>query len=121
MHTLLSILFGLTLTALGILGLIPSLQTEGHLFRLFATNFSLSALYIASGTAVLVASGAGEEALKLFLKILSILFILFTLAGFWHLGSPVFTLFANNFARALLNGLIAAASFWLGFLYDKKL
>lgn len=119
MYAFLSISFGLLLVALGTLGFVPSLTPGGLLFYLFAANFSINALYIASGAGILVAAGSSHDSLKLFFKILSILFALFAVAGLWHLGGNVFTLFANNLGRILLNALVAAGCFWLGFLEGK--
>lgn len=116
MYRLLSILLGVLFIALGTLGF----DSGGFLFGIFAANFSINALYIAIGSGILVAVGAGEESLKLFLRLVSILLILFAAAGLWYFNQNLFTLFANNFSRALLNSGLAAASFWLGFLFDKK-
>jgi hypothetical protein len=95
-------LFAIVFGAVGVLGFVPGLTTEGHL------------LHLLSGAAAAFAASQSKEYSVWYFKIFGAVYALVTIIGFVQ-GTTVLGLIGVNMADNVLHLAIAAAALGLGF------
>lgn len=115
----LALLFGVVLTAVGVLGFVPALtplDSAGMplLLGLFMVGVLHNIIHLASGVAALVSSKSNAYA-SLYFKIFGVVYAVVTVVGFVQ-GDTVLGLIHVNLADNLLHLAIAASALAIGFV-----
>lgn len=106
--------FGIVLTAVGILGYVPAIASGGLLLGIFQVDGLHNVIHILTGVlAIAAAWGAGTYA-RLYFKVFGVVYGLVTVLGFVQ-GETVLGLFMVNAADNFLHLVIAAVALWVGF------
>lgn len=113
----LALVFGVVFIAIGILGFVPGITTNGHLLGIFEVGLLHNLVHLLSGVAALAASASTKYA-RLYFQIFGSVYAVVTLIGFM-MGS-ILGLFSVNLADNLLHLAIAATTLYLGFGYRDR-
>ena len=116
----LAMIFGVILTAVGILGFFPLFAPEGYLLGLFHVNTAHNLVHLLTGIAAILCSVNSSCASRLFFQIFGVVYGLVALLGLYYQDAPIFGIIANNMHDIWLHLLIAAASLYLGFFYRQN-
>ncbi|MCC7436762.1 DUF4383 domain-containing protein [Candidatus Nomurabacteria bacterium] len=106
-------LFGIIFVAVGILGFIPGITSDGYLLGIFEVNALHNIIHLATGIIALMVAGSHSKS-KAFFKIFGVVYGLVTVVGFLH-GHSVFGLIGVNVADNLLHLVITVVALVLGF------
>lgn len=109
-------IFGIVFLAVGIMGFIPGVTTNGHLLGIFHVNTAHNIVHILSGIAALIAAGMGYHASRNYFRIFGVVYGLVAVLGFVQGEEPVLGILANNMADTWLHVGIALVSLALGFV-----
>ena len=105
--------FGIVLTAVGILGFVPGVTTDGLLLGIFATDTVHNVIHLATGIlGLIVAMTAGYT--MWYFRIFGIVYALVAVVGFVQ-GDNVLGLISTNMADHVLHLAIAVVALWAGF------
>jgi hypothetical protein len=110
-----SILFGVIMLVVGVLGFVPGAAPNGHLLGMFHVNAFHNMVHVLSGLAALIAGITSTHAARLFFRIFGVIYGLVAVLGFFYGPEPIFGILANNMADTWLHVAIAAVSLLLGF------
>ncbi len=105
--------FGIVFLAVGVLGYVPGITSDGMLLGLFQVDGLHNIIHIVSGLAALAAAW-GLYAPRLYFRVFGVVYALVTVLGFIGDGS-VLGLIMVNMADNVLHLVIAAAALWIGF------
>jgi hypothetical protein len=108
-------IFGIAFIGAGILGFIPGVTVDGHLFGIFAVNATHNIVHILSGAVALYAAYQSERAAMLYFQIFGVVYLLVTVVGLFAGNSPLLGIMAHNHADVVLHVIISAAALYLGF------
>lgn len=107
-------IFGIVLLAVGILGFVPGITSDGMLLGIFQVDGLHNVIHLLSGAlAIGAAMGAGMYA-RLYFQVFGVVYALVTVVGFVQ-GDTVLGLISVNMADSILHLLIAAVALWAGF------
>jgi hypothetical protein len=107
-------LFAIVFGAVGVLGFVPGLTTEGHLLGIFEVDTIHNVIHLLSGAAAAFAASQSKEYSVWYFKIFGAVYALVTIIGFVQ-GTTVLGLIGVNMADNVLHLAIAAAALGLGF------
>jgi len=121
----LGMLFGIVFLAVGILGFVPGVTTQGPdgmpmLLGIFMVNTAHSGVHIASGVVFLLASMAGAGAASLWFKLFGLVYAVVAVLGFMTPNGMLLGLISNNPADTWLHVGLAAAMLLIGFVAPKQ-
>ena len=106
--------FGIVFLAVGILGYVPGVTTDGMLLGIFMVDGLHNIIHLLSGIiAILAVLGSGQYA-RLYFKVFGIVYALVTVIGFVQ-GDTVLGLIMVNMADNVLHLVIAVVALWVGF------
>lgn len=106
-------LFGIIFIAIGILGFVPGITSNGHLLGIFEVNTLHNIIHLLSGIIALMMAGSAMKA-KTFFKFFGVIYGLITILGFLQ-GNTVLGLIGVNVADNLLHLAITIIALILGF------
>ncbi len=109
----LGLLIGVVLLLVGILGFVPGATTDDVLIGVFAVGTVLNIIYIVTGL-IALALMKKEDAMKMYLKIIGVLYALAMIIGFIS-GETVLGMFDVNLADNILNLVVALLALYAGF------
>jgi hypothetical protein len=109
-------IFGVIMLIVGVLGFIPGVAPDNHLFALFHINTAHNIVHIVTGLIALWVGVAGAHASKLFFLTFGIIYGIVCILGFISGNNPVLGFMANNRADAWLHLLIAVIALGLGLM-----
>ena len=107
--------FGFVFLAIGILGFVPGITTDGHLLGIFHVNAIHNIIHLASGAVALWAGYTSASASRTYFQVFGVVYALVTVLGFMTGDGEILGLVANNMADNLLHVLIAGSALVLGF------
>lgn len=110
-----AVIFGVIMIVVGVLGFIPVVTEDNHLFGIFHVNFVHNVIHIATGFIALLSGLNNALASRLFFQVFGVVYGLVGLLGIYYGSSAILGIVANNFADTLLHLAIAALSLYLGF------
>src|SRR5687768_7161036 len=94
-----AIVFGIIFVAVGILGFVPGITTNGHLLGIFHVNTAHNLVHILSGVAALIAGMTSLNAARIYFRVFGVIYGLVAVLGFMAGDdNPVLGLIANNMA-----------------------
>ena len=105
--------FGIVFLAVGVLGFVPGITTDGMLLGLFMVGGLHNVIHLVSGLAALAAAW-GLYSSRLYFQVFGVVYGLVTVVGFVQ-GDTVLGLIMVNMADNVLHLVIAAAALWIGF------
>ena len=105
--------FGIVFVAIGVLGYVPGITSDGMLLGIFMVDGLHNIIHIVSGLAALAAAW-GLYGSRLYFKVFGVVYALVTILGFVG-GGSVLGLIMVNMADNLLHLVIAVAALWIGF------
>jgi len=105
--------FGIVFVAVGVLGYVPGVTSDGMLLGLFMVDGLHNIIHLVSGLAALAAAW-GLYSSRLYFKVFGAVYAVVTVLGFLGSGS-VLGLIMVNTADNLLHLVIAAAALYIGF------
>lgn len=108
-----ALVFGVVLTAVGLLGFVPALTPNGYLLGIFETNGLHNIIHLLSGIAALVASQS-EAYASTYFKVFGVVYAVVMVVGFLQ-GDTVLGIIPVNLADNLLHLAIAGSTLYLGF------
>src|SRR5438105_2647173 len=111
----LSILFGLVLVAIGVMGFIPAYITEGKLLNIFEVNLEHNIVHLASGFIAILSGLSSGFAAKMFFIIFGVVYAFIAFFGFIQGPGMLFDMIAINTADNFLHTGIAAFCLLIGF------
>lgn len=106
-------LFGIIFIAVGILGFIPGITSNGHLLGIFEVDTLHNVIHLLSGIVALMCAGSTMKA-KTYFKVFGVVYGLVTVLGFLN-GATVLGLIGVNVADNLLQLVISVAALAIGF------
>lgn len=106
-------LFGIIFIAVGILGFIPGITSNGHLLGIFEVDTLHNVIHLLSGIVALMCAGSAMKA-KTYFKVFGIVYGLVTVLGFLQ-GTTVLGLIGVNVADNLLHLVISVVALAIGF------
>lgn len=106
-------LFGVVFLAIGILGFVPGITSDGYLLGIFEVDTIHNIIHILSGIFALIFAKDAMKA-KLYFKVFGVVYAVVTIVGFLH-GSSVLGLIGVNLADNLLHLAIAVVALIVGF------
>jgi len=109
----LAMVFGVVLVAVGLLGFVPGVTTDGMLLGIFEVDALHNIIHIATGLAALAAA-YGMYSTRLFFQVFGVVYALVAVVGFVQ-GHTVLGLIMTNMADHVLHLVLAAAFLYLGF------
>ena len=110
-----ALIFGVVLLAVGILGFVPGITTDGRLLGIFEVDTMHNLIHIATGLAAIGAWVAGGRAPKVFFQVFAVIYGLVTVIGLIQ-GDTVLGLIPVNVADNLLHVAITAFAAYMGFV-----
>lgn len=115
MLTKLAYVFGVVFLAIGVLGFVPGITTDGHLLGIFDVSPIHNIIHLLSGIAALVLASTGKEkGSQMYFRVFGIVYGLVTIIGFIQ-GTTVLGLIGVNVADNLLHLAITAVALYAGF------
>lgn len=111
MHKTATLLFGISMLLLGLMGFSSLFVKQSYLLGTFRVNFECNLLHLVTGILLILSAYSGASFLKNFCFFVSFFYALFTVSGIVTEEKMVWVMFANNNAG---NWLHACVSF-LGF------
>lgn len=108
-----ALVLGVVLLAVGVLGFVPGITSNGKLLGIFEVNAVHNIIHVLSGIAAILGSKS-EAYASLYFKVFGVVYALVTVVGFIS-GTTVLGLFDVNLADNLLHVLIAGSALYLGF------
>lgn len=106
--------FGAVLLAIGILGFVPGITSDGLLFGIFAVGGVQNVIHVLSGAVALWAGMTSLSAARMYFQIFGVIYALVTVLGFVA-GGSILGLFTTNSADNILYLVIAAVALYAGF------
>lgn len=106
--------FGVVFVAIGVLGFVPGVTSNGSLLGIFQVDTMHNIVHLVTGVlAFVAASGAGNNS-RLFFQVFGVVYAIVTVIGFMQ-GTSVLGIMAVNGADNILHLVLAAAALYLGF------
>lgn len=105
-----TIIFGIIMIIVGILGYVPAMTPDGNLFGYFRVDSVHNIVHILTGIIALLAAA---NYAKLYFKIFGFIYLIVAILGFFLAGNLI--LFHVNMADNILHFVIAAVALYLGF------
>ncbi|MDX1900797.1 MAG: DUF4383 domain-containing protein [Gammaproteobacteria bacterium] len=109
----LAVVFGIVLLAVGILGFVPSLTTDGMLFGIFEVDNMHNGVHLLTGVLALVAV-TNASYTKLYFKIFGVIYAIVAVWGFVADGNVL--MMHMNMADNVLHAVIAVVALFAGFM-----
>ena len=106
--------FGVVLLAVGVLGFVPGITSNGLLLGIFEVDLLHNLVHVVTGAVAIWASRAGMSASRNFFKVFGVVYALVTVLGFVT-GMGLAVAIPVNMADNLLHVVIAAVALYLGF------
>lgn len=106
--------FAIVFLAVGVLGFVPGITSDGHLLGIFEVDTLHNVIHILSGAAALIAAWMSASASRMYFKVFGVVYALVTVVGFVQ-GSTVLGLIGVNMADNVLHLVIAVAALAIGF------
>lgn len=104
--------FAVVFIALGILGFIPGITTDGNLLGIFQVDATHNVIHLITG---LVAAGAAMASRsRLFFQVFGVIYALVAIVGFAQ-GNTVLGIIDVNAADNILHTIIALVALYFGF------
>ena len=116
----LALIFGTLFLAAGVLGFVPALTPNGHLFGLHV-NAAHNMVHILSGIAAIACGLRSPGAARRFFQIFGIVYGLVAVLGFVYGDRPILGLIANNIPDAWFHSVVALASLIIGFVLKDEM
>lgn len=113
-------IFGWVLLAVGVLGFVPGITTNGHLLGIFDVNALHNLVHVVTGLAALYLASKGEAQAQMFFKVFGVIYGLVAVLGFFGGDAPILGLISNNTADTWLHVVIAVVALYLGFGSKKE-
>lgn len=111
----LSMIFGVVLLLVGVLGFVPGITTNGYLLSIFHINAMHNIIHLVSGAVALWAGMTSAKAAKMYFQVFGVIYGLVTILGFFAGEELLLGLVANNMADVILHLVIAAVAIYAGF------
>lgn len=105
--------FGIVFVAVGVLGFVPGVTSDGHLLGIFEVDMLHNLIHIVSGLAALAAGWAMWNS-RLYFQIFGVVYAVVAVIGFVQ-GDTVLGLIQTNMADHVLHLVLAAALLYVGF------
>lgn len=106
--------FGVVMLAVGVLGFVPGVTSNGHLLGIFEVDMLHNVIHLLTGVLALMFASSAP---KTFFKVFGVVYLVVTVAGFVQ-GSTVLGLIGVNMADNLLHLVIAVLALMVGFKRD---
>ncbi|MDO8561444.1 MAG: DUF4383 domain-containing protein [bacterium] len=107
-------IFGVVFVAIGVLGFVPGITSDGSLLGIFQVDTMHNIIHLITGVlAFWAASGAGKNA-RLFFQVFGVVYAIVTVVGFMQ-GDTVLGIIAVNMADNVLHLVIAVGALYVGF------
>lgn len=115
-----AVVAGILFIGAGILGFVPGITVDNHLFGIFMVDTVHNFVHIISGAIALYAGRTSEHAARKFFQIFGVVYALVTLLGLFYLDRPLLGIMAHNTADVVLHAAIAAVSLYFGFVVGER-
>jgi len=112
-----TIVLGILLIILGIMGFLPEFRTAGNLFGIFAVNLELNVAHLVTGILGLLCGLSSSLAARVYFIVIGILYGLLAILGLAHSDSMLLCMFANNIANNWLHAGISLFSLYFGLTF----
>jgi hypothetical protein len=110
----LALYFGIVLTAVGVLGFVPGVTSDGLLLGIFQVDMLHNIIHLATGIVGILVGTSMASYASLYFKVFGIVYGLVTVVGFVQ-GDTVLGLIMVNMADNILHVAIAAVALYIGF------
>lgn len=106
-------IFGIVFVAVGVLGFIPGITSNGHLLGIFEVDMLHNIIHLLSGIVAFAVAGSAKNA-TLYFKIFGVVYAVVAVVGLVQ-GDTVLGLISTNMADHVLHVVLAAALLYVGF------
>lgn len=110
----LALTFGIILTAVGVLGFVPGITSDGTLLGIFEVDVLHNIIHLLSGLLALGAARGMGLSPRRYFQVFGVVYAVVTIAGFLQ-GETVLGLIGVNMADNVLHLAIAAVALYAGF------
>ncbi len=111
----LALIFGVIFVLMGILGFIPGVSPNQHLFGLFYVNTFHNFLHLISGIIFIWVGVKSARQAILFFLIFGAIYFVVALFGFYYKDRPILGVLSNNMADAWLHLILGIIMFYVGY------
>lgn len=108
-------IFGYTFLVIGILGFIPGITADGHLFGLFQVDGAHNVIHLLSGAIALYAGYTSTRLSRLYFQVFGVVYAIIALLGFFYGDRELLGFVAHNRADIWLHIFIAIVALYAGF------
>lgn len=106
--------YGIVFLAIGILGFVPGITSNGMLLGLFMVDGMHNVIHLLSGIAAIVAVMGSGAYVRLYFQVFGVVYGLVAILGLVG-GGSVLGFIMVNMADSLLHVVIAGVALWAGF------
>lgn len=103
--------FGIVFLAIGVLGFVPGITTDGHLLGIFEVDTLHNLIHLLTGILALTFASTAPQK---FFKVFGVVYLVVTLVGFVQ-GTTVLGLIGVNMADNVLHLLVSVIALYIGF------
>ncbi|MEW6155847.1 MAG: DUF4383 domain-containing protein [Verrucomicrobiota bacterium] len=107
--------FGLGFILIGILGFVPGITEDEHLFGIFHVDAVHNFVHLLTGVVALIAGSVSFQSARVFFQVFGIIYGLVAILGFINQANPVLGFLSNNIPDAWLHTVIALLALYFGF------
>lgn len=111
---------GVIFVAIGVLGFVPGVTTDGMLLGFFAVDATHNIIHILTGALAIVVARQSEENARMFAKAAGVVYAAIAVVGLFWSGDMLLGLVSVNLADDLLHVIAALAFLWIGFGAGKE-
>lgn len=113
-------IFGWAFLGLGILGFIPGVTANGHLFGLFEVDALHNLVHLVSGAAALYAGYTTTRLARLYFQVFGVVYAFVAILGLVYGDRALLGVVAHNPADTWLHALIAIVALYAGFAMRER-
>ncbi|XKT74734.1 MAG: DUF4383 domain-containing protein [Patescibacteria group bacterium UBA2163] len=106
--------FGAVFLAVGVLGFVPGITTDGHLLGIFEVDAVHNIIHLLTGLIFVWGALASASTSQMVFKVVGVVYALVAIIGFVQ-GDTVLGLIATNMADHVLHVVLAVAILYIGF------
>ena len=112
--------FAVVFLAVGILGFVPGITSEGHLLGIFAVDTIHNVIHLLAGVLALLVAWKWTASAGLYFKAFGLVYLLVAVIGFLMGGESILGIFAANMADHVLHVVLAVAMVYIGFFMKSE-
>ncbi|MEK7613622.1 MAG: DUF4383 domain-containing protein [Patescibacteria group bacterium] len=113
-------IFAVVFLAVGVLGFVPGITSDGMLLGIFEVDMVHNIIHLVSGAVFAYAAMQSAKMSKMVFKVFGVIYAIVAVVGLMQ-GDTVLGLIATNMADHVLHVILAVAMLYIGFGMKEKM